>query len=643
MKESAPLRLDGPILQALLDLLPGTLHVKDRSLRYCIVNRRYLERWGATAEQVIGRTSEEAFGGLFGTEPDERNRTVFETGRAVPFYEVSYSDRQGARLALWATKVPILDERNTVTHVLTFSLDITPLKRMQHQLQESEQLRSAIVEHSLECFITAEQDGRIVEFNPAAEQVFGYTRAQALDRSIGELLHPGGKGAGAAGGQAATQSRALLARSGQRFETTGTRADGSRIPVEISLVEIPLRERRLFTACVRELGERQRAQAELERQRQALQQSERLSLLGTLAAGISHELRNPLSVVVSHARLLEGEIAAEKPRERLNSIVRAAERCAAIVSAFLDQSRSGPRRTEHFPLARVVDSALDLTAHVLREQNVQVSIEHSHPELIVEGDPHQLGQVVLNLVLNATTAMQECAGPRHLAIGSRVAESHATVELWVADSGPGIAPQLRERIFERFFTTKAVGQGTGLGLAICRDIVSAHGGRISADRSEDGGALFRVELPVGRHDERPASGTAGAAGTAGHCRVLVVDDEREIVELLREILELAGHTVTVADSGEIALSLLASAEFDLVLSDVRMPGMDGIILYEMVRSRYPQLLPRLAFITGDTLSSNVAQFLQRTGIAHLAKPFAPREVHALVAEMAQRNASGRLR
>lgn len=640
MKETAPLRLDGPILQALLDLLPGTLHVKDRELRYRIVNRKYLERWGASAEQVIGRTSEEAFAGLFGAEPDERNRKVFETGQPVPFYEVTYKDRRGAPLVLWATKVPILDQRNTVTHVLTFSLDITPLKRMQNQLHESEQLRSAIVEHSAECFITAEQDGRIVEFNPAAERIFGYTRVQALDRFIGELLHVSGKGAGATGERSSADSHALLARSGQRFETTGTRADGARVPVEISLVEIALRERRLFTACVRELGERQRAQAELERQRQALHQSERLSVLGTLAAGISHELRNPLSVVVSHARLLEGEVTADRPRERLNAIVRAAERCAAIVSAFLDQSRSGPRRTERFPLARVVDSALDLTAHVLRDQNVSLSIEHAHPDVIVEGDPHQLSQVVLNLVLNATTALQECAGPRHLAIGSRIAESHDTVELWVADSGPGIAPQLRERIFERFFTTRAAGQGTGLGLAICRDIVSAHGGRISADRSVHGGALFRVELPVGRRDERPVADALSTPFSEVCYRVLVVDDEREIVELLREILELAGHTVDIADSGERALQSLAEAEYDIVLSDVRMPGMDGTMLYDMVRSRYPQLLARLAFITGDTLSANVAQFLQRTGIPHLAKPFAPRAVRELVAELA---ASKRLR
>jgi transcriptional regulator with PAS, ATPase and Fis domain len=114
MSENVPLSLNGPILQALLDLLPGTLHVKDRALRYCIVNRKYLERWGATAEQVIGRTSTQAFGNFFGVEADERNQEVFATGKALPFYEVTYPDHRGGKVILWATKVPILDVHGSV-------------------------------------------------------------------------------------------------------------------------------------------------------------------------------------------------------------------------------------------------------------------------------------------------------------------------------------------------------------------------------------------------------------------------------------------------------------------------------------------------------------------------------------------------
>jgi two-component system NtrC family sensor kinase len=233
--------------------------------------------------------------------------------------------------------------------------------------------------------------------------------------------------------------------------------------------------------------------------------------------------------------------------------------------------------------------------------------------------------------------VQGTQAPRQIVIGTRLNETGDVVELSVGDSGPGIAPELRERIFDRFFTTKAAGAGTGLGLAICRDIVSAHGGRISAGGSPQGGALFRVELPVSRRSERETPAAPEPANAVPSYRVLVVDDDSEIAELLREILDLAGHEVDVADSGESALRRLADARYDLVLSDIRMPGMDGTALYDILCRQHPALATRLAFVTGDILAPKVAEFLKRTRIPHLAKPFQPRQVTELVAELGARN------
>ncbi len=270
---------------------------------------------------------------------------------------------------------------------------------------------------------------------------------------------------------------------------------------------------------------------------------------------------------------------------------------------------------------------------MLREEKVALSIEHSYPRVTIEGDPRQLSQVVLNLLLNASAAMQESKAPKELAIRTRPGDSGDTVELTVSDTGPGIAPELRERIFERFFTTKAAGAGTGLGLAICREIVAAHGGRISAEQSPQGGALFRVQLPVSRRQERAeASATRSTRQVTGY-RILVVDDESTVADVLREILEIAGHEVDVAGSGESALRRLAGAQYDILLSDMRMPGMDGAMLYGVLCQRYPRLARRFAFITGDTVSSENAGFLQLTGIPYLSKPFEPREVTELVAQL----------
>src|SRR5690606_21291483 len=187
---------------------------------------------------------------------------------------------------------------------------------------------------------------------------------------------------------------------------------------------------------------------------------------------------------------------------------------------------------------------------------------------------------------------------------------------------------------ERFFTTKPVGAGTGLGLAICRDIVTAHRGRISVHDGPSGGARFVVRLPAGQRGEDAGSSAGPEPAAVPRYRMLVVDDEQEIAELLREILEQSGHEGDVAASGDAALQKIDELGYDFILSDIRMPGMDGTALYDMLSSEHPELVPRLAFVTGDTLSANVANFLRRTGVPHLAKPFHPREVNELVARLA---------
>ena len=249
----------------------------------------------------------------------------------------------------------------------------------------------------------------------------------------------------------------------------------------------------------------------------------------------------------------------------------------------------------------------------------------------MQGDPHQLSQVVLNLLLNAIAAMDESEAPREIRIATELSEASDCVELTVSDTGPGIAPELRERIFERFFTTKPVGAGTGLGLAICRDIVAAHGGSIGLDDSTQG-ASFRIRLPVSRGRGQAPSAQTDAGGASARYRVLVVDDESEVAELLREILEIEGHEVDVAESGAAALQRLAASRYDLVLSDMRMPGINGAVLYESICQRHPELAGRFGIITGDSLSEN-GRFLQRRRIPYLSKPFTPRQVRALVVRL----------
>jgi PAS domain S-box-containing protein len=604
--------LDYPILAALLDLLPGTLHVKDRELRYQVVNRNYLERWGATHEQVIGRTSAEVFGDRFGHGPDDRNRQVLQSGRTLPFYEVSHINEAGHEVILWATKVPLLDERGEATHVLTYSLDITSLKDTERQLDESERLRSTVVEHALDCFITIDESGSIVEFNPAAERVFGLSRTEVIGREVGEVLIPPGLDAAHRHGLARCTPGSLSERGGRRFETLAQRGDGTIFPIELSVAEIPLEGRRLFTACLRELSARHEAELALEQQRQDLSQSERLSVLGTLAAEISHEIRNPLSVILAQASLLQSSLEGSVHAERIAAVVRASERCAGIVRGFVDQARQQSASAASVDLDGIVNSTLELIVPMLRNQNVELTVHHQTDGLKVHGNRGQLGQVTLNLILNALQAMRDLGSPQHLSIETKLGRDGAFAELSVSDSGPGVPSELRAQIFEPFFTTKPMGQGTGLGLKICSDIVSAHDGQISVDRSKWGGAAFHVALPAAtRHavTARSASEDENRART-----VLVVDDESDVGEVLAEIITLCGYAVELVTSANEALDRLATRTY----------GMS-----------YPSMADRVAFVTGDATAADVARYLKKSATPFIEKPFTPDSVSALLQTLEQ--------
>jgi CheY-like chemotaxis protein len=226
--------------------------------------------------------------------------------------------------------------------------------------------------------------------------------------------------------------------------------------------------------------------------------------------------------------------------------------------------------------------------------------------------------------------MRQSPPPRRLVIATAVDHAHQRVRLTVADSGPGISPDLLNRVFEPFFTTKPPGEGTGLGLSLCHSIVARHRGAIWAENRPEGGARFVIELPIEAHLEpQAADATADAPPPVRGKTVLVVDDEPEIGVVLGQILAVDGHQVDWASNGARALEHLGRRAYDLVISDLRMPEMDGPALYEAVLRRHPALATRFVFLTGDALGP-VMEFVTRTGAPTVSKPFAVDDVRAAV-------------
>jgi CheY-like chemotaxis protein len=359
--------------------------------------------------------------------------------------------------------------------------------------------------------------------------------------------------------------------------------------------------------------------------------------MGTLLASVAHELNNPLAVILMQAELLQADTGGGPLAEYAAEITEAATRCERLVRQFLTLARQhAPERTA-VDLHALITETMELLAPVLRVDTISVNLRLAAELPPLWADPHQLQQVLVNLVTNAQQALREVAAPRQLTLTTRWHPEHVRVTLEVADSGPGMSPEIQARIFEPFFTTKLSGAGTGLGLPLCQGIIEGHGGSISVTSAPDQGTTFRIELPVGTaplplHD---LAGQDEARATMPHSTILLVDDEPGIAKALPRLLQRDGHTVDTAANGRLALALLQERSYDLILCDLRMPELDGPGLYRTLEQQYPQLCRRFLFLTGDTLSPEVQAFLAQSGVPRLTKPFSAVEVRRAIAQALQ--------
>jgi len=503
---------------------------------------------------------------------------------------------------------------------------------LQAKERQTEALKAAIIDHAINGIVSTDEAGHIVEFNPAAQLMFGHAREAVLGRPVGEVIVPERLRAMHDAGMARVSGGGEQRVMGRRVQLPALRADGSEIQVEMVLFRTELDGLVHYTASLSDVTERQQAAEQIERQRDALRQSEKLTAMGSLLAGVAHELNNPLAIVMGRASLLEEKTEGLDLQQDAQRIREAAERCGRIVRTFLNMARQRPATRAPVQVNDLARAAAEMLGYTLRSHGVAVQLQlgADMPEVSADGD--LLGQVVLNLIVNAQHALAGVNGATiRIASGLEPRREGREPRVWlrVADNGPGVPTALRQKIFDPFFTTKAEGLGTGLGLSVSRAIVREHGGDLALESGEQGGASFRLSLPVSGEAAAPSSAMPlDALDGLAKARVLVVDDEVEIGELLRAMLESAGYEVANADSGLVALELLAEARFDAIVSDLRMPGMDGAALWREVRERHPALARRMLFVTGDTLSAGASQFLDQTGCARLEKPFAKAELLA---------------
>ncbi|MGX2030467.1 ATP-binding protein [Methylocaldum gracile] len=505
--------------------------------------------------------------------------------------------------------------------------------------REKERFR-ALIEHAADIISVVDAEGIIRYVSPSVAAVLNLPPAHYVGRSIFEIVHP----EDAAGVEHAY--RAAIENPGapiERLEYRVRHANGEWRVFEATgtnQLDNPSVEGIVVNA--RDITEAVKAEAEIARQRDTLYQREKLAAMGSLLAGVAHELNNPLSIVAGRAIMLEEEAGNETTVAAAGKIRAAAERCARIVKTFLAMARQHTPQHTAVRLNRVIEDSLEILSYSLRTGGVEVvtDLAKDLPEIAADAD--QLHQVFINLLINAQQALADQPEPRRLWI--RSGHDPAANALWVevADNGPGIPEAIRSRIFDPYFTTKPVGSGTGVGLAVSLGIVEAHGGSLSATCPPAGGAVFTVRLPVQAADAVEADTAAPEPPESGRGRILIVDDEPEVSALLADILASDRHGVDVAASGREALRLLGNnGGYAAILSDLRMPEMDGPALYREIERRWPELARKVIFVTGDSLSPNVQVFLDAARCPVIEKPFVPKDVRQKVAQV--ENGGGTIR
>jgi signal transduction histidine kinase len=410
-----------------------------------------------------------------------------------------------------------------------------------------------------------------------------------------------------------------------RIETRLQRNSGEQFWCAVSTRVLSFGGTRLLYLHMLDLTEQIAARDELSWQRDALHDAEKLSALGQVLGGISHELNNPLSVLTGQALMLKEKATDPATAQRAERIFNAANRCSRIVRSFLDLARGKPVDPVAVSLADLVVEAVDARVDSLRRVGIEVVLELPRGLPRIMADPDQIRQVVVNLLVNAEHALRDEPGRRQISIAARFAQG--CVSLGVSDTGPGVPAEISSRIFEPLFSTKEPGEGTGLGLALCRRIMEVHRGTITLAASSAAGTTFRLSFPRLETNSdtaemvlrRPVTGRNGSY-------VLLIDDDVGSGSALSDRLAAEGHGVEFVQSAFVGLERLRRVRFDVILSRVGV-GDGGVAahLRAMDEAR-PGASRGVIFVVGPAVDATITEQLDRAERPYLEEPFAMRDL-----------------
>jgi len=511
--------------------------------------------------------------------------------------------------------------------------DVTSRKQSEVALRTSEaRFRSITEANPVPLMIIGLQGGTVLYASPGAEPMLGMPANEMMHEMFERFLPD-------AAARGELMQAIAVGHDVNLKEVVLHRADGSAIDVALSARRTSYQNEGAMAVGLYDLSERKHAEAQIARQQEALQQSEKMAALGGLLAGVAHELNNPLSVALGQSTLLIEGAQDPKVAGRAEKIFKAADRCSRIVKSFLALARRKEPERKPLGLNALVQASLDLLGFQIRTENIEIelALEPNLPN--IDGDADQLTQVITNLILNAAQAMQDWKGKRRITVRSW--HDADGVYIGVSDSGPGVPAEIRSRVFEPFFTTKGNRGGTGVGLSLCLNIVASHGGRLHLDDTSGGGATFIVELPTALKTQKADAPQAAELKLPSDIRLLLVDDEVELAQTLADLMDSEVKQIDIAANGQIALEKLRKSSYDVIVSDLRMPVLDGPGLHEALSREMPSYLDRIIYVTGDTLSTHVQAFLSENPVPVIEKPYRLDDVRHAIAALLKQNAGRR--
>ena len=592
----------------LFDSASDAIYTADVRGTFTSVNEATVAMCGYSRSQLLGHDPAILF-------EDERELAFVAdqfrraaAGESVRF-ECHFRRSDGERRLVSVTNTPIR-LGTEIIGVLGIARDVTDERAHAAALARSEARYTRLVESASDAIFTLDEAGRFTAVNRSLERSVGMLRDALLGAPLARVVDA----------RDVTSAEQLLGRT-----FAGERCKGS---LRYLAADGSVRQGSVITAPVFEDGVIvgalgiMRDVTDDQRLAEQLLQQEKLAAVGQLVSGVAHELNNPLAGVMAFSELLLASRAAHDAdaRHAMETIHHEAMRAAKIVSHLLTFARQRPAERMEADLNAIVTDTLTLRRYALRAADIELDVILDPTLPRTWADPFQLQQVVLNLLGNAEQALTDWAGTRRIVVWTRQDAEWLIVA--VSDTGPGVPPEQRDRIFNPFYTTKPVGQGTGLGLSISDGIVREHGGRIRVESHPGEGATFLMELPMRAVMERPVRSADARRAAAGPSRrMLVVDDETAVRAAIAAFLVTLGHSVTSAAGGLEARALLEANEYDVVLLDLRMPDLGGDTLYEELRDRDPRHARRVVFVTGDVQSDQARRFLDRAGRPVVGKPF----------------------